>query len=97
MPRCAACGREMAIELPVGRRDECPHCGTDLRACRQCRFFDLYAPNQCREPQAEPVVDKEKANFCDFFSFAGGQGGGDGKKQDVKRKLEELFKTRIKD
>jgi hypothetical protein len=24
--------------------------------------------NRCREPQAEWVSDREKANFCDFFT-----------------------------
>ncbi len=26
--------------------------------------------NQCAEPQADPVLDKERANFCDFFRIA---------------------------
>jgi hypothetical protein len=23
--------------------------------------------NQCREPQADTIADKEKSNFCEFF------------------------------
>ena len=34
-----------------------------------CRLHDSGANNQCREPQAEWVTDKDKANFCEFFEF----------------------------
>ncbi len=33
-----------------------------------CRFYDETAYNECSEPSAERVVDKEKSNFCDYFS-----------------------------
>jgi hypothetical protein len=33
-------------------------------------FHDARAYNQCAEPQAERVVDKAHANFCDYFSPA---------------------------
>ena len=32
-----------------------------------CRQFDAAVPRQCREDDAEDVVDKEKANFCEWF------------------------------
>jgi hypothetical protein len=32
--------------------------------------------NQCLEPEAEYVGDREKANFCDFFKLAGARGSG---------------------
>ena len=32
-----------------------------------CRKFDPAVPRQCREDDAEDVVDKEKANFCEWF------------------------------
>lgn len=54
-----------------GRRGCCPHCQRDSRCCRNCRFHDPGAYNACRENQAERVVDKEKANFCDYFIPAG--------------------------
>jgi hypothetical protein len=67
---CAACGAELPRPERVGRRDRCPRCGTDLRCCRQCRFYDRSLADQCREPQAERVTDKTAANFCDFFAVA---------------------------
>ena len=51
----------------MGRRDECPHCGADVHVCRNCRFYDATAYNECREPVAERVIDKERANFCPEF------------------------------
>ena len=58
------------IELEeVSRRDECPRCGADLRACLNCTFYAESKANACSEPQAEPVKEKDRANYCDFFGF----------------------------
>lgn len=51
----------------VGRTDSCNRCGSDLHCCRNCRFYDPGAYNECREPDAERVVDSERANFCEYF------------------------------
>jgi hypothetical protein len=32
-----------------------------------CEFFDTAAPQQCREPVADLVSDKARANFCGYF------------------------------
>ncbi len=60
------------IELPHGSRvlsrDTCPKCDYDLHSCRNCQFYDPSKHNQCAEPQAEWVRDKEAANYCDYFS-----------------------------
>jgi hypothetical protein len=68
--RCAACGADLGRPERVGRRDACPRCGEDLHSCRNCRFHDRQASDECREPQAERVADKARANFCDYFSPA---------------------------
>lgn len=49
------------------RGSSCNHCGLDTRVCRNCIFFDAHAHNQCRENQADRVVEKERSNFCDYF------------------------------
>jgi hypothetical protein len=67
---CRGCAAAIDAPARVGRRDTCPRCGADLHCCRQCRFHDPRAYNECREPQAERVVDKERANFCDYFAAA---------------------------
>jgi hypothetical protein len=63
--RCYNCG-EVAVGK-VGRQQSCENCQRDLRVCRNCEFYDLQVSQECREPQADYVRDKETANFCDFF------------------------------
>lgn len=55
------------ISLSVGFRDECPNCRRDTHVCLNCRFYDPGAFRQCRETVPEPVVEKEKRNFCEYF------------------------------
>lgn len=70
--RCAACGTaiDLASGERVGFRDECPRCRVDLHSCRQCAHHDPGAYNECREPGAERVPDRERANRCDWFAAA---------------------------
>lgn len=51
----------------IGRRDSCGLCGSDLRVCLNCQFYDETAYNQCVEPGADRVLDKHKSNYCEFF------------------------------
>jgi hypothetical protein len=69
MKSCHHCGRELLLAGKIGRVDGCPYCHSDLKCCLNCRLHDPGANNQCREPQAEWVTDKDKANFCEFFEF----------------------------
>jgi hypothetical protein len=32
-----------------------------------CVFFDPNVPKQCREDDAEEVLNKERANFCEWY------------------------------
>ena len=66
---CHSCGAAVPIEFgeKVSRRDECRTCGADLHSCRNCRFFDPGRNNECAEPQADRVVEKTQANFCEYF------------------------------
>lgn len=66
---CYRCGQSLAaLSLPLSRRDQCPSCSVDLHVCKMCRFFDATAPRQCREDGAEDVTEKERPNFCDWYS-----------------------------
>jgi hypothetical protein len=51
--------------------------------------------NECREPQAERVIEKDRSNFCDFFTFRDAETDGKGKDsgESLKTKMEFLFKT----
>lgn len=65
---CSMCASTTVLDGVVGRSARCERCGADLRCCRNCRFYDRSAYNECSEPSAERVVDKDRANFCDYFS-----------------------------
>jgi len=92
--RCYFCGAEIELADKVYRKDTCPNCGRDLHSCVQCRFYEPGAPHQCREPVAEPVKDKEKANLCTYFEFAPSPGQALSQKEEAKKKLDELFKKK---
>jgi len=42
-------------------------CAAFLHCCRNCDHYGPGLANDCREPQAERVADKEQGNFCDWF------------------------------
>lgn len=91
---CWRCGRAIEARAGVGRRDACLSCGSDLRCCRNCRFHDPTMNNQCREPQAERQVDKERGNFCDWFALGGRGGGGNDRAAAARARLEAMFGRR---
>ena len=66
MKKCHKCGTVIKEES-TSRRDECPGCGSDLRVCLNCTFYDESRANQCFEPQAEKVKEKDRSNYCDYF------------------------------
>ena len=92
--RCHRCGKEVKVTTGIGRRDHCPHCGSDLRCCCNCAFYDISYANACRETQADRVSDKERSNFCDFFRAGTRSAAAPKRDQAVtaKDKLEALFK-----
>ncbi|MBI2711559.1 MAG: hypothetical protein HYX41_01675 [Bdellovibrio sp.] len=63
---CWSCTRGLTA-LEYGRGDSCPTCGRDTRVCKGCFFYDPKYNNECRENQADRVVEKERSNFCDYF------------------------------
>jgi hypothetical protein len=63
---CWNCGTALAPS-DYTRGDSCPACGRDTKTCRGCEFYDRGSNNDCREPQAERVLEKERSNFCDYF------------------------------
>ncbi len=93
--RCYRCGAATGEVDAVGRRDTCLRCGSELHCCRNCRFYDRSYHNECREPQAERQVEKERSNFCEYFSLGAGVpapvAGGE---RDARADLERLFRKR---
>ena len=93
---CHACRKELdlGVSASAGRRDDCTHCRAALHACLNCHAYDLTMRYGCREPQAEPPSDKERANACELFVFRKGERGA--KEEDPRTKalsaLDALFK-----
>jgi hypothetical protein len=90
MKTCHTCGALIELEM-VGRRDECPRCGADLHVCLNCNFYDPGRANQCYEPQAERVTEKDRSNFCDYFRFQE-QGRIASGKTNAEKAWRDLFK-----
>ena len=65
---CWKCGASLSeLSLPLRRLDECPKCRAELHVCRMCVDYDVSVAKHCREPTADEVSDKTRANFCDHF------------------------------
>jgi len=93
---CPLCGAALSIPLPVSRREMCPQCKGDLHACRCCSFFEPGAHNDCREPQADRVVDNQASNFCDYFELSAKGAGarGESPKDKARAALDSIFKKK---
>lgn len=91
--RCA----QLIPENNLGRQDTCAHCGADTRVCKNCKNFDERANNMCREEQAMRVVEKEKANFCEWFQARQGTVAGTGAptKDSLKTAADALFGKKL--
>ena len=91
---CFSCGWATKLISAVGRRDECFKCHADLHVCKNCLHYDPKAYNECREPQADVVKEKDRANFCDYFTPGSGGKGAGPSKQDLLSAAEALFKKK---
>ncbi len=65
--RCYKCQQEHELPAIISRQEACYKCHADLRCCKMCVHFDTTVYNECRETQAERIVEKDKANFCSYF------------------------------
>ncbi|MGH8130491.1 MAG: hypothetical protein ACRES3_06525 [Steroidobacteraceae bacterium] len=90
---CWKCGASLAeFSLPFSRTEYCRACRAELHVCRMCRFYDTTKAKQCSEPIADPVSDKERANFCGYFEPIAGRFSPRGTGTDQARHaLEALF------
>lgn len=90
---CWRCGAAVVDEpLPLSRTAECRQCRAELHVCRMCEFYDTSKAKSCREPVAEPVTDKTRANFCGWFRARPGLAAtGDSAAEDARRRLDDLF------
>lgn len=91
MAKCPFCGAE--ISTPVSYKAECPSCSRMIHSCVCCSFYSPSSHYGCRESVDEPVWDKERSNFCDYFRLTdkAAQGAQKSKSEDARKKLAKLF------
>jgi hypothetical protein len=92
--KCFKCGQELSFTDRVGLREECGKCRSDVHVCKNCKFYDPKVYNECKEPQAEVVMEKDRANRCEYFQAGSGTGGGGPTKDDLLKAAEALFKKK---
>jgi hypothetical protein len=90
---CWKCGAPLeGMPIPVGRNEYCRSCRAEIHVCRMCRFYDLSKARQCAEPVAEPVQDKQRANFCGYFEPVPGRfRPSDDPAREARQALDRLF------
>ncbi len=66
--RCHHCQHTWELSPPIARSAECPGCRRDVRVCLNCNFYDPGSARSCREEQAEWVKEKDRSNFCSYFT-----------------------------
>ena len=94
MRHCYSCGQQLDEKMEVFRSTLCPNCGRDLKVCLNCEFYSPGAQWDCRESIDEQVKDKDRANFCSFFSFKTGgseKPGSDSRRDKAKKEFNSLF------
>ena len=70
---CWRCGTALGSDqLPITRLEQCHHCHADLHVCRLCRSWNPRYTSKCSHDHAEPPLERERANFCQYFRPAAG-------------------------
>lgn len=92
---CFQCHGPLKFSGPVGRREECPKCRADVHVCKNCANWDPKSYNECKEPTAERIQEKERANYCDQFApRTGDQSSPADKSAALRAAAEALFKKK---
>lgn len=92
---CYSCKKQLDFEarVKISRQEECVHCKVKLHCCKMCNFYSTLVYNECREPNAERMLDKERANFCDYFELNRNPDAHKDNKEDLKSAADMLFKN----
>ena len=90
MKTCFKCRRPVTEEK-ISFKEECPQCRSDLHVCLNCMFYDEGKANKCREPQADYVKERDRANYCEYFRFKDDQAIKSGK-EEAEKLWESIFK-----
>lgn len=93
MKICHGCKQEVDLEVKVGREDTCPNCYADLHVCFNCQHYDPGRQNECKEPHAGFVRERDRANFCHFFTYKDSEESDELEQLHARARLEQLFKA----
>jgi hypothetical protein len=91
---CWKCGVPLeGVPMPLSRLSVCLKCGNELYVCLMCRFHDPKLKDGCREERAEHVLEKARANFCEYFEPKSGtyQAKDESPAAKAKAELDALF------
>lgn len=92
---CHKCGQPYTRASSPGRSETCEGCGADLKVCLNCVSYDPHSAYQCRDRRAEPVAEKDRANYCEWFEFARRQWTGPApaaaREQQARQALKKLL------
>jgi len=96
MRKCHFCKTVLEDNLEVFRSTLCPACSKDLKICLNCVFYSPGDHWDCRETIEEAVREKDRANFCSFFSFMEVSAADGGQKSGIshekaRKEFENLF------
>ena len=90
--QCCSCRQTVDMQDKVARSDECPHCRSDMRSCKNCQYYNQGYHNECTETISEYIPDKERSNFCGMYRPHEGSRSAVEDMSDAKARLEALFK-----
>ncbi len=65
--RCAECGA--LLQNLSDALGQCPKCGFELHACKQCEHFDPSSRFECNQPIPVRISPKDKRNDCSLYSI----------------------------
>ncbi len=88
---CWHCGQDLE-ERDYARESTCPACGKPTHVFRNCRFYRPGAPADCIEPVADPVADKQRANFCGYFEPVEQKADSNDGEDALRQAADDLFK-----
>ncbi len=93
---CFSCQSKIKVTDRVSFRDSCFQCQADVRVCKNCTHYDEKAYNECKEPIADRVKEKDRSTHCEYFVSYFGEnrqnlGSSYKSKHDLRAQAEALF------
>lgn len=87
---CWHCG-QLLTSNDFARESRCPACSKPTYCCRNCARYAKDKPNDCAEPIADWVSDKERSNFCGYFEPAKREQASKQDADELLRAAQSLF------